>query len=155
MKRHAKKAPKHLEAKRGKVQATKHDYGKVQFLYPIRALTETNKVFTFGGIKYSIGNWHSGEGFDWQRLYDSTFGHILSSMLGEDIDAESGRYHLAHAQCCLAMLLEHQLTGHGHDTRSKTNYIPKTKGQLARAPYNTRAIVEGPAIKGVAKRHGR
>lgn len=132
----------HLEKASGKIQATKHDYGKVQFLFPIRALTETNKVFTFGGQKYDIGNWHSGDGFDYQRLYDSGLGHVFASMLGQDRDSESNLWHLAHAMCCFAMLLEHQITGHGRDTRSKANYLP-----LHLPAYNPRAIVPKPTTK--------
>lgn len=148
----ANRSSSHLEAKGAKIQATKHDYGKVQFLYPLRALVETNKVFTFGAIKYDVGNWHSGEGFDWQRLYDSALGHIFASMLGQDVDGESGHQHLAHAQCCIAMLLEHQLTNHGHDTRSKANYIHAQEGRVALEHYNTRAVVEGPKLKKIVKR---
>jgi ribosomal protein L13E len=131
--------PLGLENKKGQVQATKHDYGKIQFLFPVRALSETNRVFTFGGRKYKIGNWHSGNGFDFQRLYDAGLGHVLNSMLGEDLDEETGMWHLAHAMCCFSMLLEHQLVGIGSDTRNQANARLDKK-------YNARDI----AIKGKA-----
>ncbi len=130
-----------LESKNGKIQATKHDGGKIQFLFPIRALAETNRVFTYGGVKYAIGNWHSGDGFDWQRLIDAAYGHIQSFQLGEDFDPESSGYHLAHAMCCLAMLLEHQILGFGKDTRSQTN-------KFSGINYNPRDIVKLPKKMG-------
>lgn len=137
----AKKNLKKLETKQGKIQATKHDIGKIQFLFPIRALAETNRVFTYGGKKYDIGNWHSGDGFDWQRLIDAAYGHIGNFQLGENYDKETKMYHLAHAMCCLAMLLEHQIVNLGNDTRSKTNHFTDV-------PFDTRSTVKIPNTKG-------
>lgn len=113
----------HLESRDGQVQATKHDGGKRRNLFPVRALNATNDVFTYGANKYSAGNWHQGAGFDWDRLDDAFERHMQAWRLGEDVDPESGHPHLAHAMCCLAMLLEHTLTGHGNDTRKRNQFI--------------------------------
>lgn len=55
--------------------------------------------------------WRSGAG-NWRkvenartRYYDAAMRHIHSWWLGEQIDAESGQHHLAHAICCLVFLL--------------------------------------------------
>jgi hypothetical protein len=108
-----------LHAKGGEVQATKYDEGKRRFLFPQRALDSTNDVFTYGADKYEAGNWHTGDGFDWDRLDDALERHLSAWRLGENIDLESGLPHLAHAMCCLSMLLEHTLVGLGKDTRSR------------------------------------
>lgn len=112
-----------LEQKDGVVQASKFDTGKRRNLAPIRAVNAMNDVFTYGAEKYSAGNWHSGDGFDWDRLEDSAQRHFDSFRLGEDNDPETGLPHLAHMMCCVAMLLEHQLTGHGKDTRTRNQLI--------------------------------
>lgn len=108
----------------GAVQATKHDRGKPMLsLFPRRAYIETCKVFTYGAHKYAIGNWHAGEGFDWQRLSDAGLRHHWDFLGGEDIDPESGYPHLAHEMCCNAMLLEHYLAHHGKDTRGQAQFF--------------------------------
>jgi hypothetical protein len=122
-----------LESRDGKVQATKYDDGKPRMsLVPKRALIEVAKVFTFGAntdpnkgpVKYGVGNWHSGDSFDWSRLLDASDRHGEAFQLGEDNDVESGLSHLAHRICCDMMLLELVLTGHGKDDRSKIQYLP-------------------------------
>ena len=113
-----------LEEKEGKVQATKFDGAKVQTsLFPVRAYLETCKVFTFGGIKYSIGNWKEGDGFSYNRLMNAADRHIKEFQLGKNLDPETGACVLAHAMCCLAMLLETHLTGKGIDDRGDSQII--------------------------------
>jgi len=43
--------------------------------------------------------------------------HTFASLAGEEVDPESGRDHLAHAGCCVLMLLSHRLRGLGTDDR--------------------------------------
>ena len=106
-------------------QAKKYDKGKPRMeLFPARAYRAICDVFTFGADEkqpepYGAGNWHQGEGFDWGRLLGALKRHINDFELGQDIDPESGRPTLAHAGCCLAMLLENQLACHGNDTRAR------------------------------------
>lgn len=125
-------APKnggHLEtAPSGVVTSTKHDGGKPRFaLVPKRALKEVAKVFTKGAVKYDVGNWHAGNGFDWDRLQSASDRHGVDWSLGEDNDPETGYNHIAHRIACDMMLLDHILTGHGTDNRAKTQYIPEKK----------------------------
>lgn len=110
-------------------EAAKDDEGKRRFLFPQRALDATNDVFTdaISSGAHKVGNWHQGKGFDWDRLDDALQRHLGAFRLGENIDPKSGLPHLAHAICCLAMLLEHTLTGHGKDTRSRNQHLPEDK----------------------------
>ncbi len=42
----------------------------------------------------------------YSRLIGALLRHIFAFMLGENIDGESKKKHLAHAGCCLLMLME-------------------------------------------------
>lgn len=114
-----------LETKDGKVVASKHDNGKLRNLFPRRAYIEIQKVFNFGAEKYDVGNWHAGDGFDHSRLLDAMDRHYSSMLLGEDQDPESRLLHAAHLGCCVAMYIEHLVTGHGHDDRGRANFLPE------------------------------
>lgn len=110
----------HLEKTVGVVQATKFDGGKIRpDLFPIRAKTAIDGVFTFGSIKYDVGNWFAGNGFEWSRLIASLERHLVDFKAGIDYDPESKLPVLAHLGCCNAMLLEHFLTQHGIDDRKR------------------------------------
>lgn len=115
------------------VQATKFDGTKPRMaLIPVRAKREVAAVFTFGAnldperglVKYGVGNWHSGDGFDYDRLQSAAERHMDEFALGNRFDPESKRHILAHAICSLMMLLEHDLTHHGNDNRNQTQYLP-------------------------------
>lgn len=84
-------------------------------LVPAGAVIETAKVFTFGAKKYAAHNWRKG--FEYGRLIASLERHIAAFKEGEDLDPESGLPHMAHASCCVMMLIEHQLKGYGKDDR--------------------------------------
>jgi len=92
----------------------------------IWAKHEVSKVFVYGAAKYDVGNWHSGNGFKWSRLLSAAERHLDSHFAGELFDTESKFYHLAHAMCCILMLLEHIITRHGEDDRhpAQYKYIP-------------------------------
>ena len=57
----------------------------------------------FGAGKYGKGNWAMG--LSYSRLIDACLRHTLAWAEGEDNDHETGLSHLAHARCCLGMLL--------------------------------------------------
>jgi hypothetical protein len=108
----------------GVVQPTKYDQQKVRTdLYPVRAKIETDKVFHYGSIVYSVGNWKEGDGFDWHRLIVSAEHHIQDFKLGVNYDPESSLAVLAHANCCIAMALENFLTDHGNDDRHQSQIL--------------------------------
>lgn len=99
-------------------QPQKFDFDKVRLeLLPPEFLEGIGKVLTFGAKKYAAGNWASGDGFDWSRLYGALLRHMMAWANGEDIDPESGLSHLYHAGCMLAFLAAHVERGLGTDDR--------------------------------------
>lgn len=98
------------------VAGTKHDAGKVRLdLLPPDALLEIGRVLSFGAVKYAPRNWE--EGIDHGRLYAAALRHLLAWQQREDRDVETGLPHLAHAACCVMMLLSSSLRGIGTDDR--------------------------------------
>lgn len=98
--------------------AVKKDEGKLRFdLFSPYAIEEMAEVLTQGAEKYSAWNWTEGEGFKYTRVYAAARRHLSAFMLGEDLDPETTRFHLAHAMCCLMFLLHYQLTNTGQDDR--------------------------------------
>ena|SRR3990167_5605717 len=84
-----------------------------------RALMEVAKVAGYGGIKYERYNF--AKGYRWSLSYDALQRHLHAFWDHEDIDPESGLYHLA-AACwhCLA-LLTFSMRGLGTDDRFPQN----------------------------------
>lgn len=116
---------------KGEIQPTKYDQAKVRTdLYPVRAKLSTDQVFHYGSIVYTAGNWKEGDGFDWHRLIVSAEHHIQDFKLGINYDPESSLPVLAHAACCIAMLLENFLTGHGNDDRKDTQIFNQVGDEL-------------------------
>ena len=89
---------------------TKYDSGKprMDLLVP-EADEATAKVFTFGAGKYSDYNWQKG--INYGKLHAALRRHVSAWARGVDLDEESGLPHLAHARCCLDMLLYFHETG--------------------------------------------
>jgi len=95
---------------------TKHDSGKPPLsIIPRCALEAEAEAFAHGARKYGRGNYKNG--FDWSRLIDATMRHVVAFNAGENLDAESGLSHLAHARASLAMLLWHVENKAGKDDR--------------------------------------
>ena len=100
------------------VAAMKHDNGKPSMdLLPVEAKKAIARVFDFGAKKYARHNWRNG--FDYSRLIAACERHMDAFNDGEDNDPESGESHLAHAGCCIMMLLESVIKGYGRDNRHK------------------------------------
>lgn len=105
----------------------KHDGEKPRVdLVPAGAVLAIADVFTFGAKKYAPNNWRGG--FDWSRLIGALERHIAAFKEGEDLDPESGLPHMAHAGCCVMMLLEHQRLGYGTDDR----YMKKSDVKISK-----------------------
>ena len=86
------------------LKGIKHDSGKPPIgLIPREAIEQEALVMAFGASKYGKDNWRGGLAYS--RLVDACLRHVLAFNDGEDLDAETGLSHLAHARCCLAMLL--------------------------------------------------
>lgn len=86
-------------------------------LLPSSALVAITQVLDFGALKYDAHNWRKG--MDWSRLLSAMMRHITAFNDGEDVDAESGLSHLAHAGCCILFLLEYENKKLGTDDRYK------------------------------------
>lgn len=99
-------------------KAVKYDGGKprMELLSPW-VIMEVAKVMTYGCVKYQEHNWRNG--FNWTRPIGASLRHITAWLQNEDIDPESGLYHLAHAMCGIMFTLEHQLLEMGKDDRWK------------------------------------
>jgi hypothetical protein len=86
----------------------KNDQGKARYdLLPWKAVTQVVAVLEFGAYvkNYGPDNWRQVK--EWRRRYFSAAcRHLISWTLGEQLDAESGLPHLAHAACCVLFMLE-------------------------------------------------
>ncbi len=92
------------------------DAGKTEFhLIPCDALGELGRVYTFGAKKYAPRNWERG--MLWSRAYNSLMRHLQAFWSGENRDAESQLYHLAHVAWNAVALLTYQIRGIGEDDR--------------------------------------
>lgn len=100
----------------------KFDQAKIRTdLLAFDALEATAEVLTHGATKYGDRNWE--QGFNWMRIVGALTRHLFAYIRGEDRDPETGLLHLAHASCCLMMLLTFQLRAIGTDDRSKSSKI--------------------------------
>ena len=89
----------------------KFDGGKLMWdLLMWNAVQEIVRILTFGAEKYGAYSWKEVE--DARSRYDAALlRHITAWYMGEEIDPESGRHHLAHAGCNLLFLLSNDLEG--------------------------------------------
>jgi hypothetical protein len=105
----------------------KKDAGKPRWdLLPMESINAVAEVLAFGAKKYSADNWRGG--MDWGRMLASANRHLNAAWAaGVDFDEESGHHHLAHAACCVLMLLWYVQTNTGTDTRYRTPNQSKCK----------------------------
>lgn len=85
------------------------------------ALLELAMAAGYGREKYDQYNYLKG--MDHSLMVNAAFRHILAHQSGEDIDEESGRYHLALGAWQLLALLAHVIRGIGHDDRPTPEYM--------------------------------
>lgn len=101
-----------------KTGGLKHDKGKPDLsLIPYSAQCAEALAFGFGADKYERDNFKAG--MEASRLIAAAQRHIGAWWEGQDLDPESGVTHLAHARCCLAMLIELERLGKLTDNRYK------------------------------------
>lgn len=99
-------------------QAMKHDTGKPGIAWlPMAELQDIAEVLDFGAIKYDRGNWKKG--MPWMKIVNSMLRHIFAWTLGEKIDPESGKSHLAHAACNILFLMYYEKHRQSFDDRDK------------------------------------
>lgn len=86
----------------------KLDGGKPRLdLLPVGPLVEVAAVFGFGADKYAVDGWRTVQDAK-RRYYAAALRHLTAWWGGEATDAESGYHHLAHAGCCVLILLWHE-----------------------------------------------
>lgn len=86
-------------------------------LIPQEAIVEVARVFGYGANKYEAYNFSKGAR---KTTYtDAAMRHINRYLLNEDIDPESGFNHLAHAACCILMLLDNDIIKTSIEDRNK------------------------------------
>lgn len=85
------------------VEALRYNKGKLRYtqLMP-EFINGTIRIMEFGAQKYELDNWRKGMPF--RSILDSLYRHLNSIWAGEDIDAESGEPHWAHASANLMFL---------------------------------------------------
>ena len=106
----------------------KYDKDKLRVeLIPPEFILATANGLTYGASKYSPGNWSTGDGFEWSRLYGGLQRHLNAWASGEDKDPESGNPHLDHACCMLSFLVAHISRGQGTDDRIEKGMAPQKK----------------------------
>lgn len=97
-------------------EGRKEDAGKSRMdLLPFDALNDVGAVLDYGARKYAERNWEKG--MAWGRLLAAALRHLGAWARGIELDAESGLPHLAHAACCVLMLLALTRRGVGTDDR--------------------------------------
>lgn len=97
-------------------EGVKFDTGKPRTdLLPFDALLEVADVLDYGAKKYAVRNWELG--MSWGRLVAAALRHLFAWCSGEELDAESGKRHLAHFACCALMLVALTLRKVGTDDR--------------------------------------
>ena len=91
-------------AKNGKL-GIKFDGQKLRWdLLPYREVEEVVEILTFGAEKYADNNWQCVPNRR-NRYYAAAMRHLVAWFMGERLDKESGKNHLAHALCCILFLL--------------------------------------------------
>lgn len=117
------------KAKAKPEKGMKYDAGKPDWsLMPFRALNEVVDVLTFGAKKYAPDNWRHVDN-PRRRYFSAVMRHMSAWVLGEKLDPETGKSHLAHAVCDIIFLFE--LEKDGKFDKSEVDY--KTVNEMREA----------------------
>jgi hypothetical protein len=85
-------------------------------LYPMSAVIYGSMALLDGALKYGRANWRAA-GVRASIYYDACLRHLSKWFEGQDIDEDSGLPHLAHANACIAILIDATETGKLKDDR--------------------------------------
>ena len=77
-------------------------------LLPWRATQEVVKVLTQAAQRLEDDNWKKIENLE-RRCFSAACRHNIADKLGEQLDPDSGHYHLAHEICNKLFILEKRL----------------------------------------------
>lgn len=86
----------------------KDDKAPLEYLR-LDGISEMCEVFAFGANKYGKDNYLLGHHVD--QLTAAALRHILAYQAGQELDPETGKSHIAHAQATLAMLQTQKTLG--------------------------------------------
>jgi len=86
---------------------------------PWEQLLEIAKVLTFGAKKYDAHDWRKGGDLTQTRVLGAALRHLAAHDMDEELDAETGLSHLAHAACELLFALTYAMEGRGDDRHTK------------------------------------
>jgi hypothetical protein len=86
-------------------------------LIPLVTMEDEARVWMYGKNKYAAWNW--AKGMAWSVPLACLMRHMAAWQRGEEVDAESGLPHLAHAMCNLRMLTLYAKTYPAGDDRPK------------------------------------
>ena len=89
-------------------------------LVPPKAISEEAEVFGLGARKYGPYNWRD-DAVSASVYYAAMLRHLFAWWDGEDVDAESGRTHLAHVRACAAILID----AAAHEKLNDDRYVTK------------------------------
>lgn len=102
------------------IKGTKHDGGKTRWdIMPWHELQEVAEVFTCGAKKYGDDNYKHGMPNMKARLSAAALRHVTAWLSGKGCDVETGKSHLAHAVCCVLMLMWGQRHRWGQNLKQK------------------------------------
>lgn len=100
------------------ISGCKYDDNKIRYdLIPSDSLHELAKVYTHGAQKYEDDNWRKG--MDWKRIMGAIERHYHAWKRGQEIDPDSGLFHLAQVAWGCFTLLNYSKTHPNLDTRTK------------------------------------
>lgn len=106
-----------------KGSGARYNDGKADIsLIPLCTLEDEARVWMYGKQKYAAWNW--AKGMDWSVPLACAMRHIAAWQRGEELDAESGLPHLAHAMCNLRMLTLYSKTYPEGDDRPPKELMP-------------------------------
>lgn len=79
-------------------KALRYNQGKPRWsLVHFNSLEPMVKVLMYGADKYAVDNWKKG--LDRREILDSMMRHLGALMDGQEVDPESGEYHIGHIMC--------------------------------------------------------
>ena len=106
-----------------KGSGARYNDGKADIsLIPLCTLEDEARVWMYGKQKYAAWNW--AKGMNWSVPLACAMRHIAAWQRGEELDAESGLPHLAHAMCNLRMLTLYSKTYPEGDDRPPKELMP-------------------------------
>jgi hypothetical protein len=73
-------------------------------LLPWREIEEVARVLMYGNTKYKENDWQNVKNKR-EFYFDAAMRHITAWWNGERLDPESGLHHLAHAMCCMLIIM--------------------------------------------------